>query len=249
MTRLFAKMPAMRLILLVILSLTIAGGSEAVRRGTNRAPVLVELFTSEGCSSCPPADRLLETLDREQPIPAADVIVLSEHVDYWNHLGWADPFSSPVFSRRQERYASQEKADVYTPEMVVDGHAKFVGSDRSEAERAITLAARQPKASLSISAHRDGDNEIVRVEALGTNVTDTNADLYIVLANDRARSSVDRGENAGRALTHVSVAYSFTKAQSGREVRIPAKQGKTRIIAFLQDKNTLQIRGSAQTLN
>ena len=99
-----------------------------------RTPVLVELFTSEGCSSCPPADVLLMQLGKEQPIPGAEVIILSQHVDYWNRLGWTDPFSSKEFSKRQEEYAFSLRVDgPYTPQMVVDGRVEFNGSNARQA--------------------------------------------------------------------------------------------------------------------
>lgn len=207
-------------------------------------PVLLELFTSEGCSSCPPADALLEKLDRDQPIPGADLIVISEHVDYWNHLGWSDPYSSALFSTRQRDYARHLETDeVYTPQLVVDGQTGLVGSERAEATRAIQKAVTAPKTQLTLKASRSGSTGTVRVEFPELRPHD---DLYLVLASDHARSQVERGENAGRALTHVAVAYSFTKIAPGRDINVKLKPGDTRVIAFLQDHATGRVLGIAR---
>src|SRR5271170_8009350 len=118
----------------------------------NRTPVLVELFTSEGCSSCPPADALLAKLDRDQPIQNAEIIILGEHVDYWDNLGWHDRFSSHQYTERQNQYSSRLNVDgVYTPQMIVDGTDQFVGNDAAHAQRAIVHAAQTPKLNLSLS--------------------------------------------------------------------------------------------------
>src|SRR5258707_14554463 len=117
--------------------------------GANATPVVVELVTSEGCSSCPPADEVLSKLDKMQPIDGVEVIALGEHVDYWNKLGWIDPYSSEDFSRRQSRYSDAFKQDsVYTPQMIVDGLDEFAGGNMERARMAIARAAQAPKASI-----------------------------------------------------------------------------------------------------
>src|SRR5258706_12184838 len=123
------------------------------RGDTPRSPVLVELFTSEGCPSSPPADALLERLDRSQQLSGADLIVLSEHVDYWNDIGWKDPYSSHEYSERQSAYAAQfGLGTIYTPQMIVDGRFEFVGSDERRAREAIQKATKVRKTSVSISS-------------------------------------------------------------------------------------------------
>jgi hypothetical protein len=176
----------------------------ATDEGSPRVPVLLELFTSEGCSSCPPADRLLQLFDQKQPVPGADLIVLSEHVDYWDRLGWKDPFSSSLFTSRQQEYSYRLQGDgVYTPELVVDGRFGLVGSDGRKAESAIQEAMRAPKIPIAISnASRDGNQVTVHIEvpAADSGLKSGRGILYLVLADDLAESHAARGENAGRSL-------------------------------------------------
>ncbi|MDX2151767.1 MAG: DUF1223 domain-containing protein [Bryobacteraceae bacterium] len=179
-----------------------------------RRPVLVELFTSQGCSSCPPADRLLERLDREQPVAGADILVLSEHVDYWNHIGWTDPFSSPLYSERQQRYARQFRLDsVYTPQMVVDGITQFVGSDQNRAEAAIRSAAEAPKKSVTAVLH--GSRLSVKVDG-----REAGEKVWVAAARESGSSDVVRGENRGRRLVHVAVAERLMEVGGGGEVEL-----------------------------
>jgi hypothetical protein len=203
-----------------------------------RVPVLLELFTSEGCSSCPPADRLLEQFDSQQPVGGAELIVLSEHVDYWNQLGWKDPFSSAQYSERQRDYARALGGEVYTPELVVDGTTGFVGSDESDARRAIRDAVKAPKTPLRVDVQR-GDGK-ARVTIHSDRAVE--GTLYLALAHDAMKSQVTRGENSGRALTHVAVVYSLEKVGKldrregtfDREITISPRAGETtRIVAFV----------------
>jgi hypothetical protein len=222
-------------------------------KGSPRIPVLLELFTSEGCSSCPPADRLLELLDQKQPVPGADLIVLSEHVDYWDRLGWKDPFSSSLFTSRQQEYSYRLQGDgVYTPELVVDGRFGVVGSDGRKAESAIQEAMRAPKIPIAISnAYRDGNQVTVHIEvpADERRLKSGRAVLYVALTDNRAESQVARGENAGRSLAHVGVVRVLKQvgtidleAATARNVMITTKPGTgangSRLVAFIQDAKT-----------
>lgn len=199
----------------------------------------MELFTSEGCSSCPPADRHLQQLDRQ-------VIVLSEHVDYWDRQGWKDRFSSPIFTQRQEVYARDFGLDgPYTPEMVVDGVAQFVGSDARRAAAEIEKAANRPKGEIRLE--RSGG--AVRVDVDGAPAA---ADIWLAVADDSAVSKVMAGENKGRSLSHVAVVRSLRKIGSvkrrgafSHNVELPSGSADKRIVVFLQEPGQARVVGVA----
>ena len=227
-----------------------------------RNPVLIELFTSEGCSSCPPADALLAQLDRFQPVPAADVIVLSEHVDYWDDIGWKDPFSSHQFTLRQSDYARRFWLDgPCTPQMIVDGDAQLVGSDEKEALRAIENAAKMTKIPVTLSAPRlQGDKSLVLHVAFGpvaSSLGYKSSQLLFAVADDSDQSSVSRGENAGRTLKHVAVVRTLTRVgtidDSGafsKDVTVSTGDANVphlRVVAFLQEDASGHVLGSGST--
>lgn len=223
-----------------------------------RTPVLVELFTSEGCSSCPPADALLARLAGTPPIDGAEVVAVALHVDYWDRLGWKDPFSSPAFSRRQEQYSVVFGADrVYTPQMVVDGAEEFTGSDEALAATAIRNAAARPHVQVGVRAEWRGDRLRIAVDAPAAppGATEPIA-VVIAVVEDALASRVTRGENTGRALTHMAVARRLESigvldrdafAGEGQWKLTPTwTRDNLRVIAFLQGQKTRRVYGSAQ---
>ena len=219
-----------------------------------KTPILVELFTSEGCSSCPPADRLLARLEKEQPIPQADILAIEEHVDYWDQQGWRDPFSSRFFTTRQQEYAGGSD-DVYTPQMIVDGRAGFVGSEAERALDAIRGAAASPHASLSILRKNATD---FALDARNFPPGTKNVEMLLAITEDALASNVLRGENAGKRMAHAAVARSLTvvahfDARKSPEfttdlpIRFSSEWSRPnlRIVAFVQDRSSHRILGAA----
>jgi hypothetical protein len=228
----------------------------AVEDTSARVPVLLELFTSEGCSSCPPADRLLEILDEKQPVAGADLIVLSEHVDYWDRLGWKDPFSSSQYTARQQDYTNRYNFDgVYTPQLVVDGRYGFVGSDGREASAAIQRAIRERKIAIAVSnVARSGSQVTARIELpADENFKGARGILYVALADNRQESHVTRGENGGRTLAHVAVTRVLKQvgavdfdAAFAKEITLPVQAGLgngLRLVVFVQDPRSGHVLG------
>jgi hypothetical protein len=194
-----------------------AATSDSSARETPSSVAIVELFTSEGCSSCPPADSLLRQINLKQTNAGQLIVGISEHVTYWNNLGWKDPYSSPVFTERQSVYAPRLSSEgSYTPQMVLNGRDQFVGSDRPALERALRDDALRNHLALRIvSSTTTSDGIDVKFSFAGKPTKPL--DIIAVVADDTDRSNVLRGENGGRQLQHVSVARSLTRVATVRD--------------------------------
>jgi len=216
-----------------------------------RTPVLVELFTSEVCSSCPPADLLLEKLDRTQPVRGAAIIVLSEHVDYWDSSSWKDSYSSAAFTERQRIYARRSNLEnIYTPQMIVDGATEFVGNDGRRAVSAITEASQQEKIGVRIVQLTGAVR--IEVDALPKSAGHRSADVFLVAADESANTDVAGGENKGRHLHHVAIARRIEKlgavnshAGFSKEAPNPVSPAAMRLIAFAQEPASGRVWGAA----
>lgn len=254
----YSRFPLAFALLAACLSSHALAQSRPISAPTQREPVLVELFTSEGCSDCPPADALLGRLDATQFVPGAQAIVLSEHVTYWNHLGWRDPFSLDAMDERQRLYSLHFSLnDVYTPQMVVDGSQQLVGGDSAALNRAVAVASHTPKLQIDIKDAR------LAAGTVGFSVlasSRTNTTLVVALAESATHSEPSRGENAGRTLHHVSVVRVLNefdpKVTDGRPLRVLAPTpttsdkptGPLRLVVFLADQNTGHVLGVAQQI-
>ncbi|MDB4997022.1 MAG: hypothetical protein JWM74_4454 [Myxococcaceae bacterium] len=179
-----------------------ASEGDATAAATVATTVVVELYTSEGCSSCPSADAVLTRLARAQSIPGARIVPLAMHVDYWDDLGWKDPFAQPQLTARQRRFsAAKGEGRVYTPEAVVDGETGLVGSDEAALRRAIEASAKRAHTAVTV-ARGAGDALDVRVAATGAAIE---VDALLAITEDDLVVDVPRGENSGRRLEHSAV--------------------------------------------
>jgi hypothetical protein len=213
----------------------------------------VELFTSEGCSSCPPADELLTHLRQDLAAKNIQVVPLGFHVDYWNSLGWKDRFSSADFSRRQEQYARSLNVDgPYTPQMVVDGTQEFVGNSAGQAERAISNAASQPEVATVTLSAAGADQLSIQVKAPAAA---GDASVLLAITEDNLTTTVGSGENNGRTLRHAAVVRELRSLgrlhNGGFQASVPIKLEKDwkrqdlRAVVFVQQENAGKIQGAA----
>ena len=218
-----------------------------------RRVVVAELFTSEGCSSCPPADALLGDLRQDLAQQGIEVIPLGFHVDYWNSLGWKDRFSSAEFSRRQEQYAQSLRVDgPYTPEMVVDGAVEFVGNDAGHAQQTIREAASQPEVATVKVSTAVADQLTVQAKAP---VSAKDAQVVMAITEDNLTTQVGSGENGGRTLHHAAVVRELRNLGRLHEgsfaANVPLKLDKDwkradlRAVVFVQEGPTGKILGAA----
>lgn len=239
--------PRVAFALLALFPLAASAQSPQPSPDPSRVPVLVELFTSEGCSDCPPADRLLEEIDTKQPIPGAHAIVLSEHVTYWNHQGWVDPFSFDEIDLRQKDYGDQFRLEsVYTPQAVIDGATQLVGNNGPALAKAVEQAASTPKKPITISdAHWDHNAVTFTVNG----PVDSSSKVVAVVAADATGKKITSGENSGRTLHHVAVVRTIKEfnasAADGRSLRLSAgslshdpSTTPVRLVVFLFEKKT-----------
>jgi hypothetical protein len=253
----------MRTLPLVSLVISLGMGSGIVG-GVNAAesapsPVLVELFTAEGCSSCPPADAFVMQLDAVQPVQGAQLIVLSEHMDYWND-SWPDPFASAQLTARQRDYVrALKERSPYTPQVIIDGATEMHLNNREDIERIFRSAAASPKIPVSVASIKvepgTPANLSGRIDVDGS-AEPHKADVYLVIALDRIETQVLRGENRGKTLAHAAVVEylsklgALTPGQSfSQDFKVPLKRelasNNARVIAFVQESGNGKVVGAA----
>jgi hypothetical protein len=246
-----------------ILSTFGRGNGTAAPRVPGSTPrvVVVELFTSEGCSSCPPADALLKQLSEQPRIEDVQIVALEEHVDYWNHLGWRDPYSAPEFSERQEDYSHVFGADgVYTPQMIVDGQHEIVGSRSLAAREAIQKAANEPKAEITLLASANATPGKaafeVQIKSLNGIFPRGATELWLAITEKGLQTDVKAGENSGETLKHAAVVRSLRKIDTIREpagyngqfqaaIEPGWKKENLAVVVLLTEKSSRKIIGAA----
>lgn len=221
--------------------------------GSFEPVAVIELFTSQGCSSCPPADHLLTQTINEAKKDGTKIYALSFHVDYWNRLGWADPFSTKEYSQRQSDYAAQlNLTSVYTPQMIVNGSREFVGSDAGSLKSALSeaLGTKNPAAFKTFTASmQPGQAPEINYSLEGNY---SNCKINIALVSLSETTSVKRGENSGLTLTNENIVRQFVSTDASANGTVHFKntplpsEGNTAVIAYLQEKNDLKIIAAAK---
>ena len=244
-------------VLLVAVGLAVA--AQATRAAAPPTPVIVELFTSEGCSDCPPADTLLEKLIATQPVAGVEIIGLGQHVDYWDRLGWKDRFSSAALTSRQQQYQSRfNTQSIYTPQMVVDGRAEFVGSDASAARKTLEKSIAAPHGAIALDVSQAATPQVtVSVSELPRITRGDRADIIVAVTESGLTTDVKRGENHGKVLRHASVvrylaavgqiAGDATSGSASATISLAAdwQRDHLAVVAFVQESRGRAILAAA----
>jgi hypothetical protein len=236
-------------ILLVIAAVAILATLALRMRGAppklGPTPVVVELFTSQECSSCPPADALIYDIAND-PSMGGRVIPLAFHVDYWDSLGWRDPFSSSEWTQRQARYArTMRLSSAYTPQAVVNGTREFVGSNRTAMSAALEKASNEkPRGEITLTARREGNSLVATIHA---NVPATD-DLMLAIVEDGVTTKIEHGENAGRTITNDAIVRKLIRVSpSQTTVTVPIDEAWHQVTAavFVQNRTSLAVTAAA----
>ena len=218
-------------------------------------PILIELFTSEGCSSCPPVDEFVRHIDETQPVAGAQLIVLSEHVDYWDHDGWKDKYSSAQFTERQNGYVhAMNLQTAYTPQMVVDGYIELKGSS-ADIEQTFAKELKVAKIPVRITSAKIDAPSQLRVKIEADAPEKHGGAVWVAVALDHAASQVSAGENSGKQLQHVAVVEELRKVGKldkgkpfAQDIAVKLKPDtdpkNLRIIAFIQESNEGKVLGA-----
>jgi hypothetical protein len=229
-----------------------------------KPPVVLELFTSEGCSTCPPADLLLSDLQNKPIVGSAEIIAFEEHVDYWNNGGWMDVFSSHQWTQRQQDYqgALGRSADgIYTPQLVIDGNHEVIGSNTTNVLALVVAESQRPKIGVKIApgASQKGTQTFtVTVGSAADSALPADADVLLAVTETGLRSAVTAGENSGKALQHAAVLRRMDKigviraksnsfsGEAGVKFESSWKRKNLRIVVFVQDRKSRHVLGAAE---
>jgi len=250
----------MKILLTIFLALAFTSLMGHARKPSQ--PVVVELFTSEGCSSCPPADALLLKLETSQSVAGANVIAIEEHVDYWNHDGWIDPYSSADWTQRQIDYVTHFKdKEPYTPQQIIDGQVELTGGQEDKTAQAVAQAVAQPKTEVTLAtanSSSEGTQLNVRIGKLLGGTDRDSAEVWLAITESGLASSVDAGENAGKNLRHASVLRSLHRIgvanakndsafESSQKVKFKSSWNRQhlQLAVFIQEKKSMKILGAA----
>jgi hypothetical protein len=249
-------------VVLAALAMTGAASERIPPALSGAVPVLVELFTAEGCSSCPPADALLAAMVASQPAAGVEIVGLGEHVDYWDRLGWKDRFSSSALTARQQGYADRLGLDsIYTPQLVVDGADALVGTDVDAARQALERAKARPHGAITLTVDSSASSAValtIGVSQLPPIASGDRADVVVAIVEDGLQSDVKRGENRGRMLSHAAVVRQLSAiapidgpaATARTEIKLKAdwRREKLGVVAFVQERKSRRVLAAARML-